>query len=83
MCDIILTRNVKKEIKRINLGNLRYFLGLEIGRSKKRIIMNKRKYALKFLTDASILACKPTLIPIDNHAKLSSTGSVPFTDVQA
>jgi len=45
--------------------------------------MNKRKYALEFLTDASLLACKLVPTPIDNHAKLSSTGSVPFTDVQA
>ena len=44
---------------------------------------NQRKYALELLTDASLLACKPALTPIDNHAKLSSTGSVPFTNVQS
>ena len=45
--------------------------------------MNQRKYALEYLTDAGFLACIPALIPIDNHAKLSSTGSANFTDVQA
>ena len=32
---------------------------------------------------AGLLVCKPTLTPIDNHAKLSSNRSVPFTDIQA
>ena len=91
--DIILAGNNKEKIKRIkqalnetfkikDLGNLRYFLGLEIVRSKKGIMMNQRKYALEFLTDACLLAYKPTPIPIDNHAKSSSTRNVLFTDVQ-
>jgi len=29
------------------------------------------------------LACKPALTLIDNHEKLSSNESVPFTDIQA
>jgi len=91
--DIILAENDKNEIERIkqalnqtfkikDLG--RYFIDLEIARSKKGLMMNQRKYALEFLVDAGLLACKLPLTPIDNHAKLSSTGSVPFhTDVQA
>jgi len=45
--------------------------------------MNQRKYALKLLTDASLLACTPAVTPMDNLVKFSSTGSVPFTDVHA
>jgi len=45
--------------------------------------MNQRKYALKLLTDAGFLACKPTITPIDNLVKLSFTGSVSFTDFHA
>ena len=44
--------------------------------------MNQRKYALELLTDAGLLAYKPALT-IDNHEKFSSTGSVPFIDIQA
>jgi len=45
--------------------------------------MNQKKYALKLLTDAGLLACKPVVTPMDNLVKLSSTGSVSFTNVHA
>ena len=94
MDDIILTGNDKEEIARIkqalnqtfkikDLRDLRYFLGIEVARSKKGIMVNQRKYALELLTDAGLLACKLALTPIDNHEKYSSTGNVPFTDIQA
>ena len=92
--DIILAENDKEEIARIkqalnhtfkikDLGNLRYFLGLEVAKSKTGIMINQRKYAWELLTDAYILACKLAPTPTDNHEKFSSIGSVPFTDIQA
>jgi len=74
---------LNKTFKIKDLGDLRYFLSFEVARSKKGIMMNQRKYALELLTDASILACKPAVTPMDNLVKLSATGSVPFTDVHA
>jgi len=92
--DIILAGNDKEEIARIkqalnqtfkinDLRDLIYFLGLKVARSKKEIRVHQRKYALELITDAGLLACKPALTPIDNHEKFSSTGSVPFTNIQA
>jgi len=46
-------------------------------------MMNKRKYALKLLTYAGLLACKLAVTHVDNLVKLSSTKSVSFTNVQA
>ena len=90
--DIILAGNDKEEIDRVkkalnktfkikDLSDLRYFLGFEVARSKKGIMMNQRKYALELLTDIGLLACKPAVTLMDNLVKLSSTGSVSFTDV--
>jgi len=45
--------------------------------------MNQRKYALKLLADATLLGCRPSVTPVDNLVKLSSTESMSFTDVHA
>ena len=58
--NIILTGNDNKELERLkkvlakefeikNLGNLKYFLGMEFTRSKKGIFVSQRKYVLDLL----------------------------------
>ena len=46
------------------LGDLKYFLGLEIARSSKGICLSQRKYTLSLLKDTRFLDSKPTSILI-------------------
>ena len=51
-----------------DLGNLKYFLGIEVLRSKQIIFIHQRKYILDLLAKAGMLDCKPAETPIvANH----------------
>ncbi|CAM8982916.1 unnamed protein product [Rhodiola kirilowii] len=52
-------------------GFLKYFLGIEVARSESGIFINQRKYALDLLSDARMMECKPSVIPMDTKHKLS------------
>ncbi|MCH79973.1 retrovirus-related Pol polyprotein from transposon TNT 1-94 [Trifolium medium] len=89
--DIVLTGNSIEEIRNVksfldtkfrikDLGQLRYFLGLEIARSTSGIFLNQRKYVLELLEDTGFLGAKPISTPFDPSTKLSSTDGVPLDD---
>ena len=56
----------------MSLGNLQYFLGVKVARSKEEVYLSKRKYVLDFLSEAGMSGCKPVHAPIDLNAKLMS-----------
>jgi len=69
---------VSKFIKLLNdrfqlkdLGQLKYFLGLEIARSELGISVCQRKYALEVLEDSGMLASKPVHFPMEPNVKFS------------
>ncbi|KAI5356446.1 hypothetical protein L3X38_009341 [Prunus dulcis] len=53
-----------------DLGALKYFLGIEVSRSKNGIFLSQRKYVMDQLTEIGMLGCKPTDTPIEMNHKL-------------
>ena len=55
-----------------DLGELRYFLGIEFARSKEGIVMHQRKYSLEIISEAGLRATKPAFTPIDPYVQLTT-----------
>ena len=56
-----------------DLGELRYFLGLEFARSKTGILIHQRKYTLELLVDMGLSGAKPESTTMELNLKLIST----------
>lgn len=81
--DLVLVGNTMAEISAVkqvldtqfrikDLRCLRFFLGLEVARFEKGIVLDQRKYALELLEGNNVLAVKPSATPSDPSAKLTS-----------
>ncbi|XP_042007450.1 uncharacterized mitochondrial protein AtMg00810-like [Salvia splendens] len=63
-----------------DLGSPKYFLGLEIARNKKGILISHRKYTMDLLRDAGMFGCKPSAVPMDPLKKLKLDSDTPLKD---
>nr|KAJ0195950.1 hypothetical protein LSAT_V11C700347840 [Lactuca sativa] len=74
--DIIITGNCRDELENVkkklksqflikDLGELKYFLGIEVIKTGQGICLNQRKYCLELLQEFGMLACKPVKTPLE------------------
>ena len=79
--DIIVTGGDAREIRRLTtslseqfkmkaLGQLKYFLGIEVAYSESGISLSQHKYTLDLLQETGQLGCKPTTTPLDVNIKI-------------
>ncbi|BBH08397.1 wall-associated kinase 2, partial [Prunus dulcis] len=55
-----------------DLGDLKYFLGIEVSRSPKGLYLSQRKYALDILKDSGLIGARPTFFPMEQNLKLNN-----------
>ena len=73
---VLLKRRLSKEFEIKDLGALKYFLGIEVARSKYEIFISWRKYVIDLLQETDMLGCKNNDTPIDPNLKMDKKGQL-------
>ena len=81
--DVVLTRNNLAEINSVkqqlhdqfhikDLGDLNFFLGFEVARTKAGLVLNQKKYCLEILSEFGLTGCKPANSLANAYVRLNS-----------
>ncbi|CAN0873749.1 Retrovirus-related Pol polyprotein from transposon TNT 1-94 [Linum grandiflorum] len=69
---------LRSHFKLKELGDLSYFLGLEVSRSSQGILLSQKKYVNDLLDLARLSDCKPCATPMEVNLKLSKDDDGPL-----
>lgn len=87
--DMILTGNnsallaqvkdfLSTQFKIKDLGDLHYFLGIQVVRTAAGIFMSQSKYASDILRDFQAICTKGSLVPMEQHHSLQQSSDTPY-----
>jgi histone deacetylase 1/2 len=67
----VLLKDLQREFALKDLGDLHYFLGIEVRRDSDGLILLQGRYATDILARANMRSCKPVDTPLPTSVKLS------------
>ena len=65
-----------------DLGKLKYFLGIEVGRRAEGFMLTQHKYTLDLVADVGLLGSKPAATPMEIQHKLALDLSLFLSDAE-
>ncbi|KAJ3698018.1 hypothetical protein LUZ61_001723 [Rhynchospora tenuis] len=86
--DLVVTGNNNEAINKFkeylcinfhmkDLGQLKYFLGIEIAKGPIGLFLSQRKYTLDIIAECGLLGAKPAMTPLEqNHNLAKATGDL-------
>jgi hypothetical protein len=74
----VLLTNLEREFALKDLGDLHYFLGIEVKRSREGLHLSQERYATDIVKRASMDKSKPVETPLSVTDKLSAMDGVPL-----
>jgi hypothetical protein len=78
-----LLRKLEDDFALKDLGDLNYFLGIEVSKIKDGILLSQSKYAMDMLKKAGMVNCKSIPTPLSTTDKLHAHGGTPLGSADA
>ena len=77
-----LKKKLAQSFEIMDLGPVKYFLGIEVATSNHGIFVNQRKYVLDLLKETGLENCKPAETPLDANKKLELAKPEEVVDIE-
>jgi hypothetical protein len=71
---------LKQKFATKDLGPLYYFLGVSVQHQADGLFLTQHQFALDILERVGMVDCKPVLMPVDTHTKISVESGPPVAD---